>query len=89
MSKEEIVAIIDFVRRPSRFDEVPAPKAASKDRWIQWMLELPIYDLMITDGMVHVRFGYMHGFLNGYGLMVIAECAPTGYKIRGWSDWGS
>jgi hypothetical protein len=89
MSKQEAVGIVDFVRLPSTYKDMRAQGGWSKDAMIQAILEFPVLDIRREGNEITVMFGYMHGPLWGYGLMVEFECTPSGYKVKSWGEWVS
>jgi hypothetical protein len=89
MSKEEVVGIVDFVRQPSTYKDMTAQGGRPKEARLRAVLESPIVDIRREGDEITVMFGYMHGPLWGYGLMVTLECTPSGYKVRSWDEWVS
>ena len=89
MSKEEVLAIADFVHQPSSYKEVPARPEKSRDDMVREILQSPIFQIERRGNQSDVQLGFMHGLMWGYGLMVKLECTPTGYKITSCSEWMS
>jgi hypothetical protein len=89
MSKEEAVGIVDFVRLPSTYRGMTAEGGRSNEARLRAILESPIYDIRRDGDEITVMFGYVHGPLWGYGLMVVLERTPSGYKVRSWDEWVS
>jgi len=88
MSKEEVIAIVDFVHQPSSYKELTAPRGISGDN-IRRILESPILHIERTRNQIDVQLGFMHGLMWGDGLSVELECTPTGYKATSWGEWVS
>jgi len=89
MSAQEVLAIADFVHQRSNYRGLFPQPGVSEDTIVARILESPIYDVTAKESEVVVRFGYMHGFLWGSGLMVMLECVPGAYKIKSWGQWAS
>jgi len=89
MSKEEVLAIVDFVHQPSSYKRLIAREGASGDDRLRGVLQLPIFQIERAGNQVEVQFAYMHGLMWGYGLEVTLECTPTGYKVKTWGEWVS
>ena len=89
ISEEELIAIVDFVRRPSSHEELADRGEMSRDEMVRTILEAPIQHMFREGDKIVVHFGFQHAPLWGYGLAVGLKCTPTGYKIAGWSKWMS
>jgi hypothetical protein len=88
VSEEEMIAIADFVRRPSSYKHLEATSdRMSKQEMIDEILASPIFEMERKGNEINVRFGSLHGPHWGYGMAVTLEYMPTGYKVTRWGTW--
>ncbi len=88
ISREEVVTVIDFVRQPSAYRDLPVQDESLKDSVVRSALELPLFDMSKEGDKINVRFGYVSGFSSWrYGLTVTLECTWGGHKITDWRLW--
>ena len=87
MSKEEVLAIVDFVHQPSSYKELTASQGASADNMVQEILHSPIFQIERSGSQIEVQLGFMHGLMWGYGVEVTLEYTPIGYKVKTWGSW--
>jgi hypothetical protein len=89
MSEEEIIAIVDFVRLPSSYENVTPGEISSDHLMARDAQKLPILRIGKDEDTIRVEFGYQHDGLWGHGRAVIVECTPKGYRIVKWGMWMS
>jgi len=87
MPEEELVRIVDFVRRPSSYENLDSARGAPSDTMIKEIQEMPVLGVINEQGEIQVYFGFQDGPVSGYGLKVQLESTSTGYRVVDWSDW--
>jgi predicted small lipoprotein YifL len=85
--EEDVIEIVDFVRQPSIYRSVGFWPPAERKMMIREVQELPILGIGRERDTIHVRLGYMHGALWGYGQDITLKRTPFGYKVVDWTMW--
>ncbi len=91
MSKEEVIAIADFVRNPSSYQHLPmGPEEGWAEVVAHGIFESPIRQMRRGGDLVWVEFGFMHRTFWGTKVNVEIQCTPGEYKVlqRGASRYG-
>jgi hypothetical protein len=85
MPKEEVIRIVDFVRKPSSYGDLMELRSPAGQK----PYELPILQIRREGDKIHVTSGFQHGGLWGRGWMTTVECTATGYKVTKCGRWTS
>jgi len=91
MPDEELIRILDFVRRPSTYGRLP-DQTMSPEQMVEELLKMPFLGLRKSarwrDNIV-VYFGFQHAPRFGGGVLVMIKPTPTGYEAVTWGRWRS
>lgn len=85
MSKENVVSIVDFVRR--RANGTPIVGSPLGYTIARASAKLPILRINDMGEKIGVTFGYLHEPLWGHGVGVMIKRTRSGYKLLDWSYW--
>lgn len=83
----EVVRIVDFIREPLNYEDLPGQDTPMKQQVARNAQKLPIFSIIKQSDMIDVESGYLHTASWGWGIKVTVMCTKDGYAITAWGTW--